>query len=143
MEEPSVGRWRSSNTSASTATKNTSWTRQKREKYVVLPSLEPNYTDNDASIQLTNAYLPYKKDAYGCHSTLVSKRTTRNSFLRFHPYWASAKELRGLLEWCPDGRLRKPKPRPWWKFGSENGRGGGDRDSDWDLIYPGRLPWDH
>ena len=95
-------------------------------------------------IQLANAYLPYKQDAYGCHSILASKRTARNPFLRFHPYWASAKELRELLEWCPDGRLQKPEPRPWWKFlGSDNERGGGDEDSGWDLIYRGQLPWDH
>jgi len=48
MEEPSVGRWVSSNILGSTAAKNTSWTRQKGEKYVVPPTLEPNYTDNDA-----------------------------------------------------------------------------------------------
>lgn len=95
-------------------------------------------------IQFTNAYLPYKKDTYGCHSTLVSKRIARNPFLRFHPYWASAKELRGLLEWCPDSRLRKPKPRPWWNFfRSDSGPDGGGGDSGWDLVYRGQLPWDH
>ena len=99
------------------------------------------HPDGDC-IQLANAFLPYKKDTYGCHSTLVSKRTARNPFLRFHPYWASAKELRELLEWCPDSRLRKPEPRPWWSFRSESG-GGGERDSGWDLVYRGQLPWDH
>ena len=53
MEEPSVGRWVSLNTLASTATKNISWMRQKREKYVVLPTFKPNHTDNDASSSLT------------------------------------------------------------------------------------------
>jgi len=95
-------------------------------------------------VQHTNAYLLYKEDAYGCHSALASKRIARNPFLRFHPYWASAKELRGLLEWCPDGRLREPESRPWWNFfSSRSAQGGGDRDSGWDLVYPGRLPWGH
>jgi hypothetical protein len=95
-------------------------------------------------IQRTNAYLLYQKDVYGCHSKLASKRVTRNPFLKLHPYWASAKELRGLLEWCPDSSLQKPEPRSWWNFfGSESGQGDGDRSSGWDLIYRGRLPWDH
>jgi hypothetical protein len=95
-------------------------------------------------IQLKNAYLPFQGDLYGCHSKLASKRIARNPFLRFHPYWASAKELRGLLEWCPDDRLQKPEPRSWWNvFGSGSRRGDGDRDSGWDLVYPGQLPWDN
>jgi len=53
MEAPSVGQWVNSNTLASTATKNTSWTRQKGEKYVVLPTLEPNHANNDIPSSLT------------------------------------------------------------------------------------------
>ena len=95
-------------------------------------------------VQLANAYLPFKKDLYGCHSKLASKRIARNPFLRFHPYWASAKELRALLEWCPDGRSRKPGRRLWWNmFDSDSRRDDGGGDSSWDLVYPGQLPWDN
>jgi len=112
--------------------------------YVGIDGDQKHAMDESKKGELTNAYLPYKKDAYGCHSTLVSKRITRNPFLRFHPYWASAKELRELLEWCPDGRYQKPKPRSWWKFfGSESGHSNGDRDSGWNLVYQGQLPWDN
>ncbi|KAH7888318.1 hypothetical protein F5I97DRAFT_1803768 [Phlebopus sp. FC_14] len=65
--------------------------------------------------ELMNGYKPYIADVYGCHNFLLSKRRARNPSLRFHPYHASAPELRGLLEWCPD---------------------------DPTEIYQGRLPWD-
>jgi len=64
MEKPSVGRWVSSSTLASTTTKNTPWTRQKREKYVVLPRFEPNCADNDASSSLTPIF-PIRKTHMG------------------------------------------------------------------------------
>jgi len=112
-------------------------------EYVGIDGGQNRVTDEAKHGELTNAYLPYQMDLYGCHSELVSKRIARNPFLRFHPYWASAKELRGLLEWCPDGRSQNSRRRPWWNlFGSESGRSDGDKDSAWDLVYTGRLPWD-
>lgn len=117
------------------------WPEDKLE-YVGIDGSQKGVTDKSKQGELANAYLPYTKDMYGCHSTLAAKRVARNPFLRFHPYWASAKELRGLLEWCPDGRFRKQERRPWWNFfDSESGRRDGDEDSDWDLVYPGQLPW--
>ncbi|KAF9231405.1 hypothetical protein BU15DRAFT_56157 [Melanogaster broomeanus] len=65
--------------------------------------------------EFRNGYQPYTLDVYGCHDFLLSKRRGRNPFIRFHSYHASAPELRGLLEWCPDD----PKE-----------------------IYRGPLPWD-
>ncbi|KAF9219610.1 hypothetical protein BS17DRAFT_716987 [Gyrodon lividus] len=65
--------------------------------------------------EFKNGYQPYTLDLYGCHDFLLSKRRARNPFIRFHSYHASAPELRGLIEWCPDD----PK-----------------------QIYQGPLPWD-
>ncbi|KAF8587107.1 hypothetical protein K439DRAFT_1630961 [Ramaria rubella] len=67
-----------------------------------------------------NGYTPYSQDLYGCHGKLLEKRRNRNPFFRFHPYYTSASELTGLLDWCPD-----------------------DSDGGMTAIYPGRLPWDH
>ncbi|KAI9572340.1 hypothetical protein HD554DRAFT_1672370 [Boletus coccyginus] len=84
-------------------------------KYI---GLELPATDDEAITaregELKNGYQPYTLDVYGCHDVLVSKRRGRNPFIRFHSYHASAPELRGLLEWCPDD----PKeiyqgPLPW------------------------------
>lgn len=58
--------------------------------------------DADLFTQLLNAYLPFSKDTYGCHTTLLEKRRGRNSFSRFHSYYTSSPELRALLDWCPD-----------------------------------------
>ncbi|KAF9787869.1 hypothetical protein BJ322DRAFT_1105910 [Thelephora terrestris] len=118
------------------------WPEGKLE-YIGIDGGQKHVTDQAKHGELTNAYLPYKRDTYGCHSKLASKRIARNPFLRFHPYWASAKELRGLLEWCPDGGSQKPERNSWWNFfGSVNERGNSGRDSDWDSVYPGELPWD-
>jgi len=61
-----------------------------------------------------NAYKPYTQDMYGCHSTLLSKRRSRNPFSRFHSYYTSSPELRSLFDWCPDVRTRLFEgPLPW------------------------------
>ncbi|KIJ67497.1 hypothetical protein HYDPIDRAFT_108288 [Hydnomerulius pinastri MD-312] len=68
--------------------------------------------------ELRNGYKPYTLDVYGCHDFLLSKRRGRNPFLRFHPYHASAPEMRGLLEWCPDDPKEVYQgPLPWDVFG--------------------------
>lgn len=78
--------------------------------------IEPPANEESARIgEVKNGYAPYQLDLYGCHDFLLAKRRTRNPFLRFHPYHASAPELRGLLEWCPD---------------------------DAGMVYNGPLPWD-
>ncbi|KZT38292.1 hypothetical protein SISSUDRAFT_1062125 [Sistotremastrum suecicum HHB10207 ss-3] len=66
-----------------------------------------------------NGYLPYERDLYGCHDTLLEKRTKRNPFLRFHSYYSTSPELAALLDWCPPLRNN------------------GARD-----VFPGYLPWD-
>ncbi|KAH9839441.1 uncharacterized protein C8Q71DRAFT_749535 [Rhodofomes roseus] len=48
-----------------------------------------------------NGYLPYTVDTYGCHDMLLSKRRSRNPFIRFHSYHSSSPELAPLLNWCP------------------------------------------
>ena len=70
--------------------------------------------------QLQNGYLPYTEDTYGCHGVLLAKRRARNPFLRHHPYYSSAPELRALLDWCPDQ----------------------DSGGDQTDVFPGPLPWD-
>jgi len=113
-------------------------------QYIGIDGDHQQVVDRARKGELANTHLLYKKDAYGCHSTLASKRIARNPFLRLHPYWASAKELRGLLDWCPDGRFQEPEPRSWWNFFDSGSRqDSGDRDSGWDIVYRGRLPWDH
>ncbi|KAG6370959.1 hypothetical protein JVT61DRAFT_10671 [Boletus reticuloceps] len=84
--------------------------------------LEPPASDDEAITarqgELKNGYHPYTLDIYGCHDFLASKRRGRNPFLRFHPYHASAPELRGLLEWCPDDpKAIYQGPLPWEVFG--------------------------
>lgn len=111
-------------------------------EYIGIDGDKKHVIDRAKQGELTNAYFPFMRDTYGCHSKLASKRIARNPFLRFHPYWASAKELRGLLEWCPDGRFQRQGRRPLRNF-LESETGEGDRDSGWDLAYPGRLPWDN
>ncbi|KAF8070357.1 hypothetical protein FPV67DRAFT_1014568 [Lyophyllum atratum] len=66
-----------------------------------------------------NGYIPYSKDLYGCHSVLLSKRRQRNRYVRFHSYYQSSPELRGLFDWCPDTL-----------------EGEGD-------LFTAELPWDH
>lgn len=80
--------------------------------------LEPPTDDRELARaqegELQNGYLPYSNDVYGCHDFLLAKRRARNPALRFHPYHASAPELRGLLEWCPnDPREIYRDPLPW------------------------------
>lgn len=77
--------------------------------------VEPSANDESARIgEVKNGYAPYKLDLYGCHDFLLAKRRARNPFLRFHSYHASAPELRGLLEWCPDDeRMVYDGPLPW------------------------------
>ncbi|KAG1809466.1 hypothetical protein EV424DRAFT_1422997 [Suillus variegatus] len=78
--------------------------------------IEPSANEESARIgEVKNGYAPYQLDLYGCHDFLLAKRRARNPFLRFHSYHASAPELRGLLEWCPD---------------------------DAGMVYNGPLPWD-
>ncbi|KAG1870472.1 hypothetical protein C8R48DRAFT_760590 [Suillus tomentosus] len=78
--------------------------------------IEPSAHEESARIgEVKNGYAPYQLDLYGCHDFLLAKRRARNPFLRFHSYHASAPELRGLLEWCPD---------------------------DAGMVYNGLLPWD-
>ncbi|KAG2072261.1 hypothetical protein BDR04DRAFT_1096845 [Suillus decipiens] len=77
--------------------------------------IEPPVTEESARIgEVANGYAPYELDLYGCHGFLLAKRRARNPFLRFHSYHASAPELRGLLEWCPDdARMVYDGPLPW------------------------------
>lgn len=71
------------------------------------------------NFKVENAFLPFSKDTYGCHDTLLEKRRHRNPSRRFYPYHMSALEVSGLLNWCPGYQL------------------GG-----YTAIYPGDLPWD-
>ncbi|KAK4704890.1 hypothetical protein P7C70_g1323, partial [Phenoliferia sp. Uapishka_3] len=57
---------------------------------------------------------PFMIDSYGCKGSLLAKRRQRNPYRRYHPYYSSAPELTGLLDYCP----------------TKNG------------VYDGRLPWD-
>ncbi|KZT72146.1 hypothetical protein DAEQUDRAFT_749578 [Daedalea quercina L-15889] len=66
-----------------------------------------------------NGYLPYTIDTYGCHDMLLSKRRSRNPFIRFHSYHSSSPELVPLLNWCP-----------------------GSSDGGRTAVYGGPLPWD-
>ncbi|KAF9564768.1 hypothetical protein CPC08DRAFT_705067 [Agrocybe pediades] len=66
-----------------------------------------------------NGYLPYAKDIYGCHSTLINKRRQRNPFSRFHPYYTSSPQISPLFDWCP-----------------------GDSEGGGDALFKGTLPWD-
>jgi len=66
-----------------------------------------------------NGYLPYTIDTYGCHDMLLSKRRSRNPFIRFHSYHSSSPELAPLFSWCPGP--------------SEGGQ---------TAVYGGALPWD-
>ncbi|KAG9316202.1 hypothetical protein JVU11DRAFT_2228 [Chiua virens] len=84
--------------------------------------IEPPATDDEAikarEGERANGYKPYTLDTYGCHDFLLAKRRNRNPFIRFHPYHASAPELRGLLEWCPDDSKEVYQgPLPWDVFG--------------------------
>ena len=54
-----------------------------------------------AASKRKNGFIPYSKDAYGCHHPLLDKRQRRNPFRRFHSYYLSAPELSQLLDWCP------------------------------------------
>jgi len=64
--------------------------------------------------EFQNGYKPYTQDMYGCHSSLLSKRRSRNLFSRFHSYYTSTPELRALFDWCPDVRTRLfGGPLPW------------------------------
>ncbi len=69
-------------------------------------------------LERTNAYSLFDKDMYGCHGKLLAKRKARNPTRRFHPYFSSAPEIAGLLNWCPP---------------DQSGLQG---------IYPESLPWD-
>ncbi|EPQ57642.1 hypothetical protein GLOTRDRAFT_115482 [Gloeophyllum trabeum ATCC 11539] len=72
---------------------------------------------SDAAMQgeLNNALIPYKKDLYGCHPPLSTKRRNRNPFARFHSYYTSAPELAGLMNYCPESGTSKifDGPLPW------------------------------
>ncbi|KAH7920695.1 hypothetical protein BV22DRAFT_1122630 [Leucogyrophana mollusca] len=73
--------------------------------------------------EFRNGFTPYSVDSYGCHDFLLSKRRQRNLYARFHPYYTSCPELRGLLDWCP-------------------GSGVDANTDDATSIYRGPLPWD-
>lgn len=84
--------------------------RQITDKYI---------TDNFVvSYQRANGFVPYSKDAYGCHTPLLDKRQSRNPFHRFHSYYFSAAELSRLLDWCP-----------------------GTQTGGWMKLFPEQLPW--
>lgn len=80
--------------------------------YIGIDNEGPN-TDADYEGERKFGLEPFLKDAYGCHGQLAQKRKNRNHFRRFHPYFSSAPEMAGLMDWCP-------------------------RDNS---LYPGRLPW--
>ncbi|KAF7975048.1 hypothetical protein HWV62_10539 [Athelia sp. TMB] len=64
--------------------------------------------------ELANGYKPYTQDLYGCHSTLLAKRRSRNIFWRFHSYYTSSPELAHLMNWCPDTQTDLFRgPLPW------------------------------
>ena len=86
-------------------------------------------SDIDAA-QRKNGYLPYARDAYGCHDVLLAKRRARNPFARFHPYYTSAPELGALFNWCP-GADDEGGP------GTGTGNGNGQT-----AVFRGPLPWD-
>ncbi|KAH7912264.1 hypothetical protein BJ138DRAFT_808448 [Hygrophoropsis aurantiaca] len=86
--------------------------------------IDPVGEENSAAAEegeFKNGFTPYSVDSYGCHDYLLSKRRQRNIFARFHPYYTSSPELRGLLNWCPSAVI------------------GVD---DATTIYKGPLPWD-
>ncbi|KDN45066.1 hypothetical protein K437DRAFT_256721 [Tilletiaria anomala UBC 951] len=64
-----------------------------------------------------DGYKLFERDMYGCHGELLAKRKSRNPARRFHPYFSSAPEIAGLLNWCPpDGvglQGTYPKSLPW------------------------------
>lgn len=67
--------------------------------------------------QRQNGYLLFEKDMYGCHGALLNKRKARNPARRFHPYFSSAPEIAGLLNWCPPDQIglqgTYPQSLPW------------------------------
>ncbi|KZT24184.1 hypothetical protein NEOLEDRAFT_1067761 [Neolentinus lepideus HHB14362 ss-1] len=65
--------------------------------------------------ELNNALIPYRKDLYGCHPPLSTKRRNRNPFYRYHSYYISAPELAGLMDYCPEAGLSTvfDGPLPW------------------------------
>jgi len=126
------------------------WPKERLE-YIGIDGKEHNMESGKQG-ELANAYLPYKKDIYGCHTSLLSKRASRNPFVRFHPYWVSAQELRGLLTWCP-GDDAAAYEGSWWShlFGSKGVKSSkdgseavvnGEETGAWTAVFPGRLPWD-
>jgi len=110
-----------------------------RFEYIGIDANSENGVGGRNEGELKNAYLPYQKDLYGCHTLLLSKRTSRNPFMRFHPYFTSAPELRGLLSWCPDDL----SSNSWWSRLFSSSRTESSQESGrWSMLYPGRLPWD-
>lgn len=71
--------------------------------------------------------MPYERDLYGCHGTLIAKRRRRNVYFRAHPYHISAPEIAPLLEWCP---------------GPASPDAVVDTSGIYTQIYGGALPWD-
>ncbi|KAL0484355.1 hypothetical protein AKO1_004995 [Acrasis kona] len=63
--------------------------------------------------ELQNSFLPFSDDLYGCRSSLLKKRISRNPYRRTAPYKLSVPSMSALFDWCPDG----------------------------DEIYGGKLPW--
>ncbi|KAG1745444.1 uncharacterized protein EDB91DRAFT_1120901 [Suillus paluster] len=83
-------------------------------EYIGIEPAGEQETESARMGEVNNGYAPYNIDLYGCHDFLLAKRRGRNPFLRFHSYHASAPELRGLLEWCPDdARMVYDGPLPW------------------------------
>ncbi|KAI5117191.1 hypothetical protein M0805_004961 [Coniferiporia weirii] len=72
--------------------------------------------------ELENGYMPYMRDLYGCHGSLLEKRRARNVHYRAHPYHISAPEIASLLEWCPGDD-------------TEGGK--------FTRVFDGPLPWDN
>ncbi|KAH8079417.1 hypothetical protein BXZ70DRAFT_901673 [Cristinia sonorae] len=87
-----------------------------RFRYIGIDPTEEASTAHEGERQ--NGYLPYTKDAYGCHDVLLAKRRSRNPFFRYHSYYTSSPELNELFNWCP-----------------------GPREGGPTALYPGPLPW--
>ncbi|WFD30582.1 hypothetical protein MSPP1_001603 [Malassezia sp. CBS 17886] len=68
-----------------------------RFRYVGINDDEPRAQ----SLQGDRAYALFEYDMYGCHGKLLEKRRHRNAGRRLPPYTSTAKEMAGLLDWCP------------------------------------------
>ncbi|KAK9450664.1 uncharacterized protein V1518DRAFT_411382 [Limtongia smithiae] len=70
--------------------------------------------DSPTGEEYLNALEPFTRDPYGCFDeTLVSKRKSRNPFLRHDSYFDSCPELRGLLAFCSQAGAFYLGDLPW------------------------------